>query len=92
MRKWLIAGAVLLILIVVGVVGLLNINALIARNKDYLIGQAEAALGRKVSVDKVEATLFSGIGARLTDFTMIHLRGRWICPEHTRLYAQASTD
>jgi len=70
MRKWLIAGAVLLILIVVGVVGLLNINALIARNKDYLIGQAEAALGRKVSVDKVEATLFSGIGARLTDFTM----------------------
>src|ERR1051325_7268444 len=59
-----------LILIVVGVVGLLNINALIARNKNYLIGQAEAALGRKVSVDKVEATLFSGIGARLTNFTM----------------------
>ena len=70
MRKWLIAGAILLILIIVGVVGLLNINGLIARNKDYLIGQAEAALGRKVSVDKVEATLFSGIGARLTNFTM----------------------
>ena len=70
MRKSLIAGAILLILIVVGVVGLLNINALIARNKDYLIAQAEAALGRKVSVDKVEATLFSGIGARLTNFTM----------------------
>ena len=70
MRKWLIAGAILLILIIVGVVGLLNINALIARNKDYLIGQAEGALGRKVSVDKVEATLFSGIGARLTNFTM----------------------
>ncbi len=70
MRKWLIAGAILLILIIVGVVGLLNINALIARNKNYLIGQAEAALGRKVSVDKVEATLFSGIGARLTNFTM----------------------
>src|ERR1044072_138871 len=70
MRKWLIAGAILLILIVVGVVGLLNINALIARTKNYLIGQAEAALGRKVSVDKVEATLFSGIGARLTNFTM----------------------
>ena len=70
MRKWLIAGAILLILIIVGVVGLLNINGLIARNKDYLIGQAEAALGRKVSVDKVETTLFSGIGARLTNFTM----------------------
>lgn len=70
MRKWLIAGAVLLILIVGAVVGLLNINGLIARNKGYLIEQAEAALGRKISVDEVQATLLSGIGARLTNFAM----------------------
>lgn len=70
MRKWWIAGAILLTLIVVGLIGLLNINALIARNKDYLIRQAEAALGRKISVDEVQATLFSGIGARLTNFAM----------------------
>ena len=70
MRKWLIAGAVLLLLIVVALVALLNINALIARNKGYLIEQAERATGRKISVEDVKATLFSGIGARLTNFTM----------------------
>jgi len=70
MRKWLIAGAILLVLIVVALIGLLNINALIARNKGYLIEQAESALGRKISVDQVQATIFSGIGARLTNFAM----------------------
>jgi uncharacterized protein involved in outer membrane biogenesis len=70
MRKWLIASSILLILIVVAFIALLNINALIARNKGYLIDQAESALGRKISVDQVQATIFSGIGARLTNFAM----------------------
>jgi uncharacterized protein involved in outer membrane biogenesis len=70
MRKWLIAGGILLVLIVVALIGLLNINALIARNKGYLIEQAESALGRKISLDQVQATIFSGIGARLTNFAM----------------------
>src|ERR1051325_531077 len=70
MRKWLIAGGILLVLIVVAFIALLNINALIARNKAYLIEQAESALGRKISVDQVQATIFSGIGARLTNFAM----------------------
>ncbi|HEX9788307.1 MAG TPA: AsmA family protein, partial [Candidatus Binatia bacterium] len=71
MRKWILGGAVLIALFIVVVVALvLNVNSLIARNKDYLIGQAEQALGRDISVREVEATLFSGIGVRLTDFTM----------------------
>ncbi len=70
MRKWIIAGVILLCLIVVAVVGLLNVNSLIARNKDYLLGQAEKALGRKIAVTDVEATLFSGLGVRLTNFAM----------------------
>ncbi len=45
-------------------------GGLIARNKSYLIAQAEAALGRKISVGEVQATLWSGIGARIADFTM----------------------
>jgi uncharacterized protein involved in outer membrane biogenesis len=57
-------------LIVVAFIALLNVNALIARNKGYLIEQAEGALGRKISVDQVQATIFSGIGARLTNFAM----------------------
>ncbi|MGE5216661.1 MAG: AsmA-like C-terminal region-containing protein [Chloroflexota bacterium] len=70
MRKWIVAGAVLITFAIVVFVALLNINSLIARNKNYLLGRAEAALGRKISVGEVEATLFSGIGVRLTNFTM----------------------
>jgi AsmA protein len=70
MRKWIIVGAILVTFAVVVSVALLNVNSLIARNKSYLIDQAEAALGRKVSVGEVEATLFSGIGVRLTNFAM----------------------
>ena len=71
MRKWVIvAGAIVVITVVVGFLLLLNINSLIARNKGYLIAQAEDALGRKVSVGEVQATLWSGLGARIADFTM----------------------
>ncbi|PYJ14951.1 MAG: hypothetical protein DME96_14635, partial [Verrucomicrobia bacterium] len=70
MRKWIIVGVVLLLLCVAGVVAVLNVNSYIARNKDYLISQAEQALGRKVSVDDVEVSLWNGIGFRLTDFAM----------------------
>jgi uncharacterized protein involved in outer membrane biogenesis len=70
LRKWIITGAVVVALAIALFAVLLNLNALIARNKDYLIAQAEQALGRKISVGKVEATLFSGIGVRLGDFVM----------------------
>src|SRR5207237_414310 len=70
MRKWIIVGVVLLLLCVAGVVAVLNVNSYIARNKDYLISQAEQALGRKVSVDDVEVSLWNGIGFRLTNFAM----------------------
>ena len=70
MRKWIVGGAILLATIIVAFAVVLNINSLIARNKDYLIGQAEQALGRKIKVGDVEATLLSGIGVRLTDFAM----------------------
>jgi len=70
MRKWIIAGVVALALTVVAAVTLVNLNSLIARNREYLIGQAEQALGRKISVGEIEATLFSGVGMRLTNFIM----------------------
>jgi AsmA protein len=52
------------------IAALLNLNSLIKRNKDFLIGKAEQALARRISVGDVEATLLSGIGVRLTDFVM----------------------
>lgn len=70
MRKWIISGVVLLLLCIGAVVAVLNVNALIKRNKDYLLGQAQQALGRKVSVGDVEVTIFTGVGLRLHDFTL----------------------
>src|ERR1051325_417807 len=71
MRKWLlVSAAIIVVAIAVGFLLLLNVNSLVARNKSYLIAQAESALGRSSAGGEVEATLWSGIGARLSDFTM----------------------
>jgi uncharacterized protein involved in outer membrane biogenesis len=68
MRKRII-GAVVLALSSVLVLVLINVNLLVRRNKDFLIGQMEQVLGRKVSVDSVEVALWP-IGARLVNFVM----------------------
>ena len=68
MRKRIISGVVLALIGVV-VLAVLNVNFLVRRNKDYLIGQVEQALGRKITVDKIEVTLIP-IGARLVNFAM----------------------
>src|SRR5437773_11074208 len=68
MRKRII-GAVLLAMSGVLVLTVLNVNFLVRRNKDYLIGQVEQALGRKITVDKIEVTL-TPVGARLVNFAM----------------------
>ncbi len=70
MRKWMIVGTVLIFLSVIVVLALLSVNSLINRNRDYLVNQAEQALGRKVSVGKVGISLWNGIGVRLNDFSL----------------------
>jgi AsmA protein len=68
MRKRIIA-AVALALSGILVLAVLNVNFLVRRNKDYLIGRLEQALGRKITVDTIEVTL-SPVGARLVNFAM----------------------
>jgi uncharacterized protein involved in outer membrane biogenesis len=68
MRKRII-GAVVLAMSGVLVLTVLNVNFLVRRNKDYLIGQVEQALGRKITMDKIEVTL-TPVGARLVNFAM----------------------
>jgi len=48
---------------------LLNVNFLVRRNKDFLLGRAERALGQKISVDQIEVT-FWPFGARFVDFVL----------------------
>lgn len=70
MRKWIIAGVVLLVLIVITVVALVNLNGFILRNKDYLIARVEESLGRDVEVGDIGVSLWGGIGARLKEFSI----------------------
>lgn len=70
MRKWIIAGTVVLVLAVAAIAALLNVNYFVTRNRGYLIEQAEQALGRKISVSDVQATILTGLGVRLTNFAM----------------------
>jgi uncharacterized protein involved in outer membrane biogenesis len=70
MRKWITGGAILAATFIVVSALVLNINSLITRNKDYLIAQAEQALGRKIAVGDVEATVWNGIGVRLANFAL----------------------
>jgi uncharacterized protein involved in outer membrane biogenesis len=68
MRKRILGGVVLALGGAL-VLAVLNINFLVRRNKDYLIGQAEQALGRKITVDEIDVTLWP-VGARLVNFAL----------------------
>ena len=70
MRKWVIGGSVLLVLCVALLIAVLNINSYVQRNRDYLINQAEKALGRRISAANIEVSIWNGIGFRLENFVI----------------------
>ncbi len=68
MRTLLIIGAVLLIIVGLLAFALINLNTLIASNKDRILHQVEQTLGREVAVQEIGVTVWGGIGVRLTQF------------------------
>jgi uncharacterized protein involved in outer membrane biogenesis len=68
MRKRIIR-AVLLALSGLLILVVLNVNILVRRNKDFLVGRVEQVLGRTITADKIEVTL-SPVGARLVNFAV----------------------
>ncbi len=68
MRKRILGGVVLALSGAL-LLTVLNLNFLVRRNKDYLIGQAGQALGRKITVDEIGVTLWP-VGARLVNFAL----------------------
>ncbi len=68
MRTLLIIGAVLLVAVCLLAFALINLNSLIASNKDRILYQVEQRLGRKVEVQEIGVTVWGGIGARLIQF------------------------
>jgi uncharacterized protein involved in outer membrane biogenesis len=67
MRKWIILGLVLAVIVGAVALALTNLNSYLNRNKDWLAGQVENALGRKVTFSEIGVQLFGGFGARIKD-------------------------
>ena len=71
MRKWVfIVGGILLIILIAAVVAVLNVNSYIQRNREYLVQQAEKAVGRQIEVQNIEVNIWNGIGIRFEDFRL----------------------
>ena len=68
MRKRIIVAVAAALASVLALV-VLNVNFLVRRNKELLVGRAEQALGRKISVDQIEVT-FWPVGARLVNIVL----------------------
>jgi len=71
MRKWaFILGSILLVIVIAAVVAVLNINSYIQRNREYLLQQAEKAVGRQIEVQNIKVNLWNGIGIRFENFSL----------------------
>jgi len=69
-KKLMVVAGIVLVLGALLAFALVNLDSLVKRNKDYILAQAEQALGRKVAVDDIGVTLWGGIGVRLKNFAL----------------------
>jgi uncharacterized protein involved in outer membrane biogenesis len=67
MRKWIILGVILAVSVGAFALALTNLNSYLNRNKEWLAGQVENALGRKVTFSEIGVQFFGGFGARIKD-------------------------
>jgi uncharacterized protein involved in outer membrane biogenesis len=68
MRKRIVVAVAVVLAGIVGLT-LLSVNVWVRRNKDFIVGRAEQALGRRLSVDRIEVT-FWPVGARLANVVL----------------------
>jgi uncharacterized protein involved in outer membrane biogenesis len=66
MRKWMILGAILVVLAGGLALAALNLNSYLNRNKTWLAAQAATALGRPVEFDEIGVSLLGGFGVRVS--------------------------
>jgi AsmA protein len=67
MRKWIALGIVVLVFSGGLLLAVLNLNAWLNENREWVGRQAEAALGRRVSFGEVGVSLWPGLAVRLAD-------------------------
>jgi hypothetical protein len=68
MRRWFVAAAVVLVVLVAVVaVALFQLNGWLARNREWIAAEVSRALGRQVTFDAVGVTFGAGVAARIDD-------------------------
>jgi len=66
-KKRIFIILLIVLILFTGAIGLtlLNLGKIVNSQKDVIIAQAEESLGRKISVQQIDATIWSGIGVQL---------------------------
>src|SRR5579862_8682497 len=68
MRKlWTVAAILLVVLLATMATAALSLNRIIAANRDRIIGEAQAALGRRVAIGAIHIGFWGGIAVALDD-------------------------
>lgn len=67
MRKWIILGVVLALVVGGVAIAIVNLNSYLNANKDWLRAEVAKALGREVAFDEVGVSLFPSIGASVAN-------------------------
>lgn len=70
MKKLLVIGIVVVVLVGILLLLVFNLGAIVNRNKDALITRAEQQLGREITIGEIGVKLWGGLGVRLDDFTV----------------------
>ncbi|MBP2680208.1 MAG: hypothetical protein H6Q78_71, partial [Candidatus Krumholzibacteriota bacterium] len=67
MRKLVIAGAIVAVVVIAVVLVMTNLEKIVNKNKGTILARAKTTLGRDVGVGKIGVTLRGGLGVRLED-------------------------
>lgn len=71
-KKRILLLLLLLLIVLIAGAGLvfLNLGKVVNSNKDRILAKAEEILGRKVSVGTIDVTLWTGVGVKLSQFSI----------------------
>lgn len=71
-KRRILLVIILIVVLGIGAIGLvlLNLGKVVNNNKDRILAKAEEILGRKVSVERIDVTLWTGVGVSLYEFSI----------------------
>ncbi len=71
-KKRFVLISLIVLILLVAVIGLvfINLGGIIRSNKDAILAKVEESIGRKVTIEKMDVSVWSGVGVQLTNITV----------------------